>query len=317
MNELTLPPPASPLAMDRNPAAVYIASMPSPKSRRSQSQVLNQIAAWLGSDALSLNWSAMQYQHTAAIRAKAIQNYAPATARKYTSALRGVLKHAWRLGLMESDIYFRAVDLDAIEGETLPAGRDLTQGEINSLIYACINDPTAAGVRDAALISMMYVCLVRISSLVALKLSDYDPNTGRLVWHGKRQKAYTAYVSNGSKASLDDWLTLRGSEPGPMFYPISQTGAIERTAAHLSDHSIYVICQKRAKESGVAHFSPHDFRRTGVGDLLDRGVDLITVSKIASHDDPKTTGRYDRRPEEIKRAAAQKLHVPYTSRTAT
>jgi integrase len=82
----------------------------------------------------------------------------------------------------------------------------------------------------------------------------------------------------------------------------------------MTSQAIYNMLQKRAGQAKVKDFSPHDFRRTFVGDLLDRGVDIVTVQKMAGHANVNTTGRYDRRPEEVKRAAAAKLHFPYQRR---
>jgi integrase len=74
------------------------------------------------------------------------------------------------------------------------------------------------------------------------------------------------------------------------------------------------VLQKRAAESSVAAFSPHDFRRTFITDLLNTGADVITVSRLAGHADPATTAKYDMRGEEVKRLAVAKLNVPYRSR---
>lgn len=58
-------------------------------------------------------------------------------------------------------------------------------------------------------------------------------------------------------------------------------------------------------------FSPHDFCRTFVGEMLEHGVDIATVANIAGHASVDTTRRYDRRPETTKQQAANKLHFPY------
>src|SRR5919197_4902117 len=71
-------------------------------------------------DALSLDWTALRYPHTAAVRAQLAERYAVATANQHLSALRGVLKECWRLGYVEAEAYRRAVDLEPVRGSVLP-----------------------------------------------------------------------------------------------------------------------------------------------------------------------------------------------------
>ena len=131
--------------LDQHPAAVYLASF-SAGSRRTMHQALDAIAGMLTngqSDAFSLNWSAVRYQHTAAVRSRLADQYKPATANKMLSALRQVLHHAWKLGQMSAEDYHRARAVETVKGETLPAGRDLSAGEIAALLGVCEADPTS------------------------------------------------------------------------------------------------------------------------------------------------------------------------------
>jgi integrase len=304
--------------LDQHPAAVFLTSLPSAHSRRNMRRYLNQVAALLtnveGVDALEVNWAALRYVHVAAIRSQLMSQYAPATVNAMLSAVRGVLKQAWKLGQMSAEEYQRAIDVPNVKGETLPTGRDLSDGEILALVQACQRDETPAGVRDAALIGVLATCGLRRAEVAALTSTDFDPLTGRLtVQSGKGRKARIVYAAGGALAALTEWLVIRGGDPGALFVPINKGGNLQQGRG-ISAQAIYFMLEKRANEAGVENFTPHDFRRTFVGELLDRGVDMVTVSKLAGHADPKTTARYDRRPEETKRQAAAKLHYPYQRR---
>ncbi|MEO8284885.1 MAG: tyrosine-type recombinase/integrase [Chloroflexota bacterium] len=300
-----------PIPADRHPAAVYLARL-SPGSRRTMTTSLDLIAGMLTSNHCNLQtmqWSELRYRHTAALRTLLAQLYAPATANKMLAALRGVLKEAWRLGLMSAEEYHRAADLPSLRGTTLPRGRALSQNELGGLFNACASDKSAAGRRDAALLAVLYNCGLRRSELVALDLLDYDPSQGALtVRSGKGNKARMSYATDASITVLEEWLGVRGLSAGPLFTPVNKAGKI--TLRRISDQAVRKILLKRATESGVSPFSPHDLRRTMIGDLLDAGADISTVQRIAGHANVTTTARYDRRGEAAKRKASNLLNVP-------
>ncbi len=303
-----------PVALEENPAAVYLASL-SPGSRRSMKTALDLIAALLTSgsyDAFSLHWGALRFQHTAAIRAALAERYAPSSANHRLAALRGVLKAAWNLGQIPTEEYHRAINLPPIRGESLPRGRALSPGEIRMLFHVCAQDPKAAGARDAALLAILSGVGLRRSEAVALDLRDYDIETGALTTRsGKGNKARVGYASRGAKAALEKWLTVRGEFEGPLLLPVLKSGCIVRR--RLTDQAVLMVLLKRAKQAGVKHLSPHDLRRTFISDLLDAGADISTVQKMAGHANVTTTTRYDRRGEIAKQKAAELLHVPFDS----
>ena len=302
----------TPTPLTLHPAAVYLSGLTS-GSRRTMQKALNAIARLLTSeqcDALSLDWSKLRYQHTAAIRAVLMERYAPATANRMLCALRRVLKEARRLGLMSADDYAHAVDVENVRGDSPLRGRVLTTSEIAALLNNCKNDQDLIGVRDAALIAICCGSGLRRAEVVALDLADFDPSIGSLqVRKGKGGKSRTVYLPQGAIAAVNTWLGMRGDSGGALICPVRRGGHIK--IRRMTDQAVMAIQKKRAHSAGVAAFSPHDFRRTFISNLLEAGVDVLTVSRLAGHADPATTQKYDLRSEVAKRQAVQLLHVPY------
>jgi site-specific recombinase XerD len=299
----------------RHPVAVYLARL-APGSRRSQAGALDTMAILLTTGRLGkeeLPWQQLRYQHTQALRAALADRYSPATANRHLAALRGVLREAWRLGLMSAEDLARAIDLPAVRGERLPRGRGLSRGELRSLFDSC-RGGSPADARDAALMGVLYAAGLRRAEVVALDATDYDAETGAITVQGKGNKERVTYIDNGAADAMKVWLAVRADVAGPLFCPVSQTGEV--TIRPMTDQAVYAILQSRAKKANVRPFSPHDLRRSCVSDLLEAGVDISVVQRFVGHANVTTTARYDRRGEQAKKKAAKSLHVPFVGPTS-
>jgi len=272
---------------------------------------LRVVAAMLGANGKpashieAVPWHQLRYAHLEALRVALVERYpSPATVNTTLSAVRGVLRQAFLLGLIPAEEWARLQMVKPATGERLPAGRALSGGEIGALMAACPDTPL--GHRDAAVIALLFTCGLRRAEAVGLQLEHYRDGELRVLGKGRRERLL--YVTNGARAALEDWLRIRGAEPGPLLCRVrGKTVHIAR----LTTQAIYCRVLKLAKVAGVRACTPHDLRRSFVSELLDRGADISTVSKLAGHRKIETTSRYDRRGAETQRRAVSLLHLPY------
>lgn len=297
-----------PLPLAQHPARTYLDSL-SEGSRPTMKQSLDAIASLLTGgrcDLDTLNWSKLRYKHTSALRTALKTRYAPATTNKMLCALRRVLKEALRLDAIDPLDYSKAVDLGSIKERRSLRGRALSSSEIGELMATCGDRENPSDLRDAALIAILRGAGLRRAEVAALELRDFDPKTGALdVRRGKGDKDRTVYLPEGAISFVVAWLAVRGRGSGPLLCPIRRGGHIEFRS--MCADAVLKILRRRSQQAGLEAFSPHDLRRTFCSDLLDAGVDIVTVQKLAGHASPVTTAKYDRRGEEAKRRAVQKL----------
>jgi site-specific recombinase XerD len=212
---------------DQRPALVYLARL-APGSRPGQRSALQTIARTLTAgvcDLDTLPWERLRYQHTAALRAWLAERYAPATANRHLAALRGVLEEAWKLGQMSAEDYHRAIHVRGVKGTRLPAGRGLAAGELRALFAA-----TADGTPSGAATPPSWRSSTAAGSAARRRspflVDDYDPEAGSLRVRGKGGRERITYATNGGRDALDDWLQVRGAEPGPLLVPVDKAGRL-------------------------------------------------------------------------------------------
>ncbi|MBL1208287.1 site-specific integrase [Geminocystis sp. GBBB08] len=297
----------NPIPLTCHPAAVYLSGLED-NSHRTMKYSLDKMALLLSNgqcDCMTLDWSKLRYHHTAALRSALIKEYSPMTVNLMLSALRRVLLEAYKLDLIELDVYNKVTALPNVSGKSEPQGRALSREEIQAIIATCSGDDPR-NVRDKAIIGVLRGGGLRRNELVNLELRDFNLKESELfVRQAKGKKSRKVYLPDEALSFIEQWLELRGYSEGALFCRVRRGGHIKIGTMH-SD-AIWRMLQKRAKLANIESCSPHDLRRTFCGDLLSAGVDIVTVQKLAGHASPVTTSQYDRRGDDIKRKAVKNL----------
>lgn len=312
MTDLVLHQPAPvPVDISDHPVLIYLAGL-GLGSRKTMQVALRNIAKIIGADytEMTLPWAHLRYLHTQAIRSKLMERLAPSSTNKHLAALRGVLREAGRLGQIGPDDLQRAIDLRPARGDRLPAGREVTSGELRALFEVCAADVNAArGRRDAALLGILYGCGLRRSEAITLEVADVDvEKASTAVKKGKGNKQRLVFLPAGTVRAIAAWLQLRGTEPGALLTAVRKGGTIIMRG--VTGQSVEKILRRRAREAKLKTLSPHDMRRSHISHLLDAGADISTVQRMAGHSSVTTTSRYDRRGDVAQRKAVGLLHVP-------
>jgi hypothetical protein len=123
-----------------NPLEVFLSSF-TDESARTTRAALESVADILSDGKVAapkLAWHRLRANHVAALRGRMLRYYAPATSNRYLGAIRGVLKEAWRLELVDREVMERTMDVAPVRGRREQRGRAVTRDELG--------DSTGSGV---------------------------------------------------------------------------------------------------------------------------------------------------------------------------
>jgi integrase/recombinase XerD len=205
-------------------------------------------------------------------------------ARK-TASLRSFLKYLFRQGLVPQS---RVEDIEIPHvGQRLPD--TLSKEQIESLLEASdTGGPT--GIRNRAMLEMLYAAGLRVSELTSLKVGDINLEEGFVRCTGKGTK--TRLVPVGTMAL--HWVGRYLTEVRPaLASPGVAALFLGRTKKGLSRMSAWNIVRQAAVHAGLdAHVSPHTFRHSFATHLMANGADVRVVQEMLGHADVATTQIY-------------------------
>jgi integrase len=237
-----------------NPAAFYLASLQNNRSRITMHASLNVVAEILtgNPDAFACDWACVRYQQVLEARTKLAKRYSPATVNKMLSGLRRTLNAAWRLGQISTEDYQKAVSVKGFWPVETPPKHEFAREDVDALIEACKQDQGLHGIRDTAIISLIFNYNLKPPAVAALNLEDYDVRAGSLVVHDRKGKSITPCLDDKTDRNLFNWLKIRGWEPGPIFWPITIGGKLK--PRRMTFQAIRALVIKRVEQAGLETF---------------------------------------------------------------
>jgi integrase/recombinase XerD len=167
----------------------------------------------------------------------------------------------------------------------------LSLNEIDE-IEAAIDLSKPEGIRDLAIIEVLFSCGLRISELVNLKLSELYLEEGYIRVHGKGRKERLVPIGDNAIEKLRQWFVVRQDvevKPGEEDYVFISL----RRGKHLSRISLFVYIKEYAEKAGIRKsISPHTFRHSFATQLLEGGANLRAIQAMLGHEDIGTTEIY-------------------------
>lgn len=254
---------------------------------------------WPGVAHEAAPWGDLTGDRTASAIATLGRTRAPNTVLRLRAVLRGVLRTAWRQGLMTTEALARASDLPKVTARRVRRGRALTWPEVDRLLGA------GHGTAERCAIALMAGGGLRRAEVAALRAMDVSPRLRdgardvKVLGKGARERLQR--LPRWAAAEVEAWLdSIVGTGPAVRLFWDSCTPA-----------SIGRVVPDIAARAGLGHVTAHDLRRTYASLYLSSGGRLADLRRAMGHASAATTSLYDcREDEEIREASARCMEKP-------
>lgn len=165
----------------------------------------------------------------------------------------------------------------------------LSQKEVEKLLE--INDTKPLGIRNKAMLELLYATGLRVTELITLKTSDLHLMMGFVQCFGKGSKERIVPLGDTAKHALETY--LQNGRPKLVKQQPTKTLFVNQHGRPLSRQGFWKILKMRALEAGIKKtITPHTLRHSFATHLLENGADLRIVQEMLGHADISTTQIY-------------------------
>ena len=167
------------------------------------------------------------------------------------------------------------------------------------------------GLRDRAIIELLFSSGLRVSELVNLNRDHINTTRREFMVRGKGQKDRPVFISKSAAQHTEEYLDTRLDNLPPLFLSYSRNNISSMTGDYrrLSARSIQRMLSKYARLAGITkHVSPHTMRHSFATDLLMNGADIRSVQSMLGHSSIATTQVYTHVTDQHLRENYEKFH---------
>lgn len=175
-----------------------------------------------------------------------------------------------------------------------------------------INCSSEDGLRDRAIVELLFSSGLRVSELVNLNRDHVNTKRREFMVRGKGQKDRPVFVSKTAAEHVDAYLSARMDNLPPLFLSYSRNNLSSNTGDYrrLSARSIQRMISKYARLAGITkHVSPHTMRHSFATDLLMNGADIRSVQTMLGHSSIATTQVYTHVTDQHLKEVYEKFHT--------
>lgn len=257
---------------------------------------LSRVASSLEKSLLTLDRDDMVY----ALAILKEEDNSDATIARFTSAVRTFYKFLLQERLTKTD---PTAYLETRRAwQSLP--HFLTPQEVDSLLLQP-DLGTEIGIRDRAMLEVLYATGLRVSELIGLTIKDLDLETGILNCLGKGSKQRRVPLGRSAIAYLQKYwparMKLAGEKSSDLLF-------IEQGARRMTRQRFWKLIKDYGKQAGIEYITPHILRHSFATALLSNGADLRSVQMLLGHSDIGTTQIYTHVTDEHLKKAYTKFH---------
>jgi integrase/recombinase XerD len=263
---------------------------------RQDLQKLREFAAKLGKDLLSI-----ERQDTIGfIRSLFESGLGPRSINRILVTVRNLYKFLLLDGYLKRD---PSANIDAPRSwQSLP--KFLIAEEVERLLQAP-DASTDIGIRDKAMLEVLYATGLRVSELVALRESDLNLGAGFLITLGKGSKERTVPMGKSAIAWVSKYIACRrrllGDKRCPFLFVTAKGTSLSRQA-------FWKLIVGYGEKARIGHINPHLLRHSFATHLLENGADLRSVQMMLGHSDIGTTQIYTHITNERLKEIYKKFH---------